>query len=100
MERSGQIDSVRPPVFLRNFGPIGESNLGTFSKMAPKSNSKADTLPIYQSLEEVYNESSLLAQGERWNSLTAEFKTIYGHLPQFIARAPGRVNIIGEHIGR
>ena len=31
-------------------------------------------------------------------SLTDKFKGIYGSHPDFIARAPGRVNIIGEHI--
>ena len=29
--------------------------------------------------------------------LISRFKTIYGHEPTFIARAPGRVNLIGEH---
>ena len=26
------------------------------------------------------------------------FKELYGDIPDFVARAPGRVNIIGEHI--
>jgi N-acetylgalactosamine kinase len=26
------------------------------------------------------------------------FKKLYGHIPKYYCRAPGRVNIIGEHI--
>ena len=29
--------------------------------------------------------------------LITRFNTIYGHTPAFVARAPGRVNLIGEH---
>jgi len=31
-------------------------------------------------------------------SLSDNFEALYGHLPQVIAEAPGRVNLIGEHI--
>ncbi|MBW0491128.1 hypothetical protein O181_030843 [Austropuccinia psidii MF-1] len=51
-----------------------------------------------KSLEEIYTQPSLPAQTTRWASLTELFKKNYSHLPQFVARAPGRVNIIGEHI--
>ncbi|PGH17807.1 galactokinase [Helicocarpus griseus UAMH5409] len=35
----------------------------------------------------------------RWNNFIAHFKKLYGGaLPDFVARSPGRVNIIGEHI--
>jgi N-acetylgalactosamine kinase len=30
--------------------------------------------------------------------LNEKFKTIFGQEPEFFARAPGRVNLIGEHI--
>jgi galactokinase len=36
--------------------------------------------------------------GPRYKVLIDSFKKRYGELPVFIARAPGRVNIIGEHI--
>ncbi len=35
---------------------------------------------------------------ERYNNIIAIFEKRYGSRPDFIARAPGRVNIIGEHI--
>lgn len=34
----------------------------------------------------------------RWNKLLSKFTKIYGTKPDFVARSPGRVNIIGEHI--
>ena len=34
----------------------------------------------------------------RWNDLAETFTARFGHPPTHIARAPGRVNIIGEHI--
>jgi galactokinase len=34
----------------------------------------------------------------RWNALIMQFKMLYGAPPDFVARSPGRVNIIGEHI--
>ncbi|SCU78064.1 LAFA_0A04720g1_1 [Lachancea sp. 'fantastica'] len=30
--------------------------------------------------------------------VTEEFKTVYGHEPDFVTRSPGRVNLIGDHI--
>ena len=38
------------------------------------------------------------AQKERVAALTAKFTEKFGVAPNFIARAPGRVNLIGEHI--
>jgi galactokinase len=35
---------------------------------------------------------------ERYNNILSTFEKRYGNKPEFIARAPGRVNIIGEHI--
>ncbi|KAK2802698.1 galactokinase [Onygenales sp. PD_10] len=37
-------------------------------------------------------------QKARWNNFIARFKNTYNALPDFVARSPGRVNIIGEHI--
>lgn len=53
-------------------------------------------LPIATSLDEVYTPGSLLHQGERWDQLAQTFEKEYGVKPQKVARAPGRVNVIGE----
>lgn len=37
-------------------------------------------------------------QQTRWTSLIKRFKQLHGNAPDFVARSPGRVNIIGEHI--
>ena len=34
----------------------------------------------------------------RWSRLLAQFISLYNHPPDWVARSPGRVNIIGEHI--
>jgi len=49
-------------------------------------------------LGEVYTQNSLKNQASRWTRLLETFKKHYAHPPDFVARAPGRVNIIGEHI--
>ncbi|OJA08259.1 hypothetical protein AZE42_02062 [Rhizopogon vesiculosus] len=41
---------------------------------------------------------SLGLSRERWDELVREFEMKFGHKPTYIARAPGRVNLIGEHI--
>lgn len=39
-----------------------------------------------------------IASNARARSLADSFATKYGHIPSFVVRAPGRVNLIGEHI--
>jgi len=55
----------------------------------------ADPIPIRTSLSEIYSSSVLLSQGKRWDSLAQKFEQTYGHAPEYIVRAPGRVNVIG-----
>ena len=41
---------------------------------------------------------SLSPYSARFDALVTEFTQRFGHKPTYIARAPGRLNIIGEHI--
>ncbi|KAJ1965305.1 galactokinase [Dipsacomyces acuminosporus] len=54
-------------------------------------------VPSFAALSDIYSDS-LLKHGARYQSLIESFVDLYGAKPDFIARAPGRVNIIGEHI--
>ncbi|XP_065185304.1 N-acetylgalactosamine kinase-like [Sycon ciliatum] len=55
-------------------------------------------MPIPQlSLQEIYGDISE-QQAKRYATLKESFTQKYGRAPDFFSRAPGRVNIIGEHI--
>lgn len=55
-------------------------------------------VPVAASLSDIYPKEALVIQGARWNKLLSTFQNTYGHKANFVARSPGRVNIIGEHI--
>lgn len=55
-------------------------------------------VPVASSLADIYQSTALPTQAPRWNDLLERFQKTYGHPATFIARSPGRVNIIGEHI--
>ncbi|WVF71062.1 galactokinase [Kwoniella sp. CBS 6097] len=56
-------------------------------------------VPSFGSLGEIYtNEESLTRERARWTSLLSRFFAEYGDAPTHIVRAPGRVNVLGEHI--
>lgn len=56
------------------------------------------TVPVANALSDIYPPASLAKQAPRWNNLLSKFESTYGHAASFVARSPGRVNIIGEHI--
>lgn len=58
----------------------------------------AGSIPNVGALDAIYDSSALAAQAKRWDNLLSKFNSIYGQPPEFVARSPGRVNIIGEHI--
>ena len=63
----------------------------------------AELVPRLDSIEDVYAESSdpqniRPEHKARWERLISSFSETYGHKPDFVARSPGRVNIIGEHV--
>lgn len=53
-------------------------------------------VPTATSLSDIYPEDALPVELKRWESLLAKFKDLYGKQADFVARSPGRVNIIGE----
>lgn len=59
---------------------------------------KEQTLQIFEHLDKVYASESVKKQEERYKNLKQRFVQRYGEAPKFYCRAPGRVNIIGEHI--
>lgn len=55
-------------------------------------------IPYATSLDEVYPSNQLDSLRQRWNTLLQKFEQHYERKPDFVARSPGRVNLIGEHI--
>ncbi|KAH6880117.1 ribosomal protein S5 domain 2-type protein [Thelonectria olida] len=55
-------------------------------------------VPVAKALSDIYPTAALTTQAPRWNNLVTKFEAIYGEPATFVARSPGRVNIIGEHI--
>jgi hypothetical protein len=53
-------------------------------------------VPTATSLQDIYTDDALAVQQKRWDSLLSQFKRKYGHQADFVARSPGRVNVIGE----
>lgn len=61
----------------------------------------AKAVPKVTSVDEIYSNASagaLPEQKTRFKHLVDTFASEYGQKPDFVARSPGRVNIIGEHI--
>jgi hypothetical protein len=52
--------------------------------------------PIIGTLEEIYEKEFLPYQQKRYKKVVEKFKSLYDSAPDFIARAPGRVNLIGK----
>ncbi|KAJ2333282.1 galactokinase, partial [Coemansia sp. RSA 2681] len=55
-------------------------------------------VPTVHRLSDIYGPDAVDDQAARYAQLAATFEVTYGSRPDFVARAPGRVNIIGEHI--
>jgi galactokinase len=56
------------------------------------------SVPVAAALADIYQPAALPVQAPRWDALLARFAAVHGRPADFIARSPGRVNIIGEHI--
>ncbi|WFD34009.1 galactokinase [Malassezia cuniculi] len=57
-----------------------------------------DTIPVLETADQVYPKDAVQRESARWAHLQEQFSRIYNTPAQFIARAPGRVNLIGEHV--
>jgi galactokinase len=57
-----------------------------------------DSVQVFEHLDKIYNKATIKKHEERYANLKNRFKLKFGHHPTFYCRAPGRVNIIGEHI--
>ena len=56
-------------------------------------------VPVTDSLAAIYGSSEADAQAARYGRIGAAFRSAFGGVePTFFVRAPGRVNLIGEHI--
>jgi len=55
-------------------------------------------VPVVHRLGDMYYDDEFKKQAHRWIELLDKHKELYGAEAEFVARSPGRVNIIGEHI--
>ncbi|KAI4246807.1 MAG: hypothetical protein L6R40_001836 [Gallowayella cf. fulva] len=57
-----------------------------------------EPVPVTRSIDSLYPDADVPTQKQRWQNLITHFEEKYGKKPTFVARSPGRVNLIGEHI--
>ena len=58
-----------------------------------------DSIPIADSLAALYEPDAIPSQEQRWARLKTKFADLYpAQAIDFVARSPGRVNLIGEHV--
>lgn len=57
-----------------------------------------EPVPVTRSIDSLYPDANIPAQQKRWQNLIAQFEEKYNRKPAFVARSPGRVNLIGEHV--
>lgn len=55
-----------------------------------------DPIPLVGDLAALYSKERLVTEGQRWDKVRQQFEQSFGAAPQYIARAPGRVNLMGE----
>lgn len=72
------------------------SSSSSSSNAAKKYKTDPKCTPVFCTLAEFSRGSS--ANLQRCENLVQNFTKRFGHAPHFIARAPGRVNLIGEHV--
>ncbi|KLO11436.1 galactokinase gal [Schizopora paradoxa] len=59
----------------------------------------ASPIPVYTALQDVFSDADKASQQRtRWNHIIEAFEDRYGRKPTHVIRAPGRVNLMGDHI--
>lgn len=56
------------------------------------------SVPVVKDIEHVYYPDDLPKEKKRFTRLLDRFHEVYKKKAEFVARSPGRVNIIGEHV--
>lgn len=90
--------------FLPSTPSTSPSNPSTLLQKYPAMSPPHELVPQTDSIAAVYatDDASVNSVApehqQRWASLVTQFNKQYNHRPDFVARSPGRVNIIGEHI--
>lgn len=56
------------------------------------------SVPVVKDIEHVYYPDDLPREKKRFTQLLDRFSKVYNNKVDFVARSPGRVNIIGEHV--
>ena len=57
-----------------------------------------ESVRVLGKIDDLYPKNNMPVQEQRFKYLRERFGELYGKEPQFVARSPGRVNLIGEHI--
>lgn len=57
-----------------------------------------NSVPVIRDINHLYPKDAVSSQSQRFERLKERFSALYGKKPGFVARSPGRVNLIGEHI--
>jgi len=74
--------------------PSAAAQGGAGGPSAAPAPSGADAVPVYSNLSSIYT----APDNKRYETLAAAYTAKFGKAPEFFVRAPGRVNLIGEHI--
>ncbi|KAL8900446.1 MAG: hypothetical protein Q9207_005694 [Kuettlingeria erythrocarpa] len=57
-----------------------------------------EPVPVTSSIDSLYPDANIPPQKKRWQNLLDRFQEKYDSQATFVARSPGRVNLIGEHV--
>lgn len=77
-------------------GAAAENDAGADSKPAAADD---DSIPVVDDIKALYGEGPLFEKMcDRYAECATKFEATYQAPPEFFVRAPGRVNLIGEHI--